>query len=195
MDSRNERSGTQHPEGVWNRTRPRAGRASAPTETQGNGIDRARAHILCDWVGEPAKDGSEGRLRDSDSAPPGNDPSPPARRTRRGMCRRLRRPRHGAGRLRAVPRDCFEDQVLGDSRLRPAEPGYDLAADHDHPFRTPRHPDIRRPQARDVCPALGRDHRQSSPIVSVHAERRPVHKETEPLSEEDPLKETADGRG
>ena len=69
---------------------------------------------------------------------------PPARRTRRGLWRRLRRPRYNASELREVLRDFFRDQLLGDSRVRLAIPSYDLAADHVHLFRTPHHPDLRR---------------------------------------------------
>lgn len=69
---------------------------------------------------------------------------PPARRTARGLCRRLRRPRYCAIQLRAVLQDCFGDQILGDSRVRLAIPSYDLTADHVHLFRTPHHPDLRR---------------------------------------------------
>ena len=69
---------------------------------------------------------------------------PPARRTRRGLWRRLRRPRYSAIDLRSVLQDCFGDQILGDSRVRLAIPSYDLAADHVHLFRTPHHPDLRR---------------------------------------------------
>lgn len=69
---------------------------------------------------------------------------PPARRTRRGLWRRLRRPRYSAIDLRAVLQDRFGDQLLGDSRVRLAIPSYDLAADHVHLFRTPHHQDLRR---------------------------------------------------
>ena len=69
---------------------------------------------------------------------------PPARRARRELWRRLRRPRYSAIELRAVLQDCFGDQILGDSRVRLAIPSYDLAADHVHLFRTPHHPDLRR---------------------------------------------------
>ena len=69
---------------------------------------------------------------------------PPARRRRRGICRRLRRPRYAAIELRAVLQDCFGDQILGDARVRLAIPSYDLAADHVHLFRTPHHPYLRR---------------------------------------------------
>ena len=69
---------------------------------------------------------------------------PPARRTRPGWWRGLRRPRYSAIGLRAVLQDHFGDQLLGDSRVRLAIPSYDLAADHVHLFRTPHHRDLRR---------------------------------------------------
>ncbi|MDE0138698.1 MAG: CBASS cGAMP-activated phospholipase [bacterium] len=69
---------------------------------------------------------------------------PPARRTRRGLLRRLRRARYSANKLRAVLKDSFGDRTLGDSEVRLAIPSYDLAADHVHLFRTPHHPDLRR---------------------------------------------------
>ena len=69
---------------------------------------------------------------------------PRAGRVRHRWLRRLLRPRYDAVELRAVLRDRFGDQILGDSTVRLAIPSYDLAADRVHLFRTPHHPDLRR---------------------------------------------------
>ena len=78
MSARNERHVTPHPEGGWQVTRPGASRAIARTETQAGGIDRARALLRNDGVGELVIHGRSGRIRDSDTIAPGNDPFPPA---------------------------------------------------------------------------------------------------------------------
>ncbi len=78
MTSRNERHVTPHPEGGWQVTRPGAARALARTETQAQGIDRARELLRNDGGGELVIHRPDGRIRDSDTISPGNDPFPPA---------------------------------------------------------------------------------------------------------------------
>ena len=80
MSSRNERHVTPHPEGGWQVTRPGASRAIVRTDTQGEGIDRARALLRNDRGGELVIHGRDGRIRDADTVAPGNDPFPPADR-------------------------------------------------------------------------------------------------------------------
>lgn len=77
MGSRNQRHVTPHPEGGWQVTRPGANRAIARTETQADGIDRARALLRNDGGGEIVIHGRNGQIRDSDTIAPGNDPFPP----------------------------------------------------------------------------------------------------------------------
>ncbi|MDE0138697.1 MAG: DUF2188 domain-containing protein [bacterium] len=78
MSSRNERHVTPHPAGGWQVTRPGAARAIARTETQTEGIDRARELLRNDGGGELVIHRPDGRIRDSDTIWPGNDPFPPA---------------------------------------------------------------------------------------------------------------------
>lgn len=80
MSPRNERHVTPHPDGGWQVTRPGADRAIARTDTQAEGIDRARALLGNDGGGELVIHGRDGRIRDSDTIWPGNDPFPPADR-------------------------------------------------------------------------------------------------------------------
>jgi hypothetical protein len=75
--SRNERHVTRDPDGGWNVVKPNAARISAHTETQGTAIDRAREIVGNLGGGEVVVHGRDGRTRDSDTVPPGNDPHPP----------------------------------------------------------------------------------------------------------------------
>lgn len=77
MGSRNERHVTPHPDGGWQVLRPDATRAIARTKTQADGIDRARELLRNDGGGELVIHRPDGRIRDSDTIPPGNDPFPP----------------------------------------------------------------------------------------------------------------------
>lgn len=56
---------------------PGADRASAVTGTQSAAIDRARDILGNDGGGELTIKGQDGRIRDSDTVRPGNDPNPP----------------------------------------------------------------------------------------------------------------------
>ena len=78
MTSRNERHVTPHPEGGWQITRPGAARAIARMATQAQGINRARELLRNDGGGELVIHRLDGRIRDSDTISPGNDPFPPA---------------------------------------------------------------------------------------------------------------------
>ena len=65
-----------HPQG-WQVKRPGAARASAVTRTQAEAINRAREILSNNRGGELTIQNERGRVRDSDTVPPGNDPNPP----------------------------------------------------------------------------------------------------------------------
>lgn len=77
---RNERHVTPHPEGGWQVKKPGADRASDRTRTQSDGIDRAREIVGNTGGGEVVIHDRKGRIRDSDTVSPGNDPNPPTDR-------------------------------------------------------------------------------------------------------------------
>jgi hypothetical protein len=56
---------------------PRADRASGHFDTQQQAIDRAREIVGNSGGGEVVIHNRGGRVRDSDTIPPGNDPNPP----------------------------------------------------------------------------------------------------------------------
>jgi hypothetical protein len=64
-------------DGQWEVVKPGADRASAVTDTQAAAIDRARDILGNDGGGELTIKGQNGRIRDSDTVSPGNDPNPP----------------------------------------------------------------------------------------------------------------------
>lgn len=74
---RNERHVTRRPDGRWDVTKPHSDRASGVTDTQGEAIDRAREILGNDGGGEIVIHGRDGKIRDSDTVAPGNDPNPP----------------------------------------------------------------------------------------------------------------------
>jgi len=61
----------------WDVRKPGASRASAHTRTQAEAQDRARDIVRNAGGGEVRTHGRDGRIRDSDTVPPGNDPNPP----------------------------------------------------------------------------------------------------------------------
>lgn len=73
----NRRIVQQREDGRWEVKAPRADRASAIADTQSAAIDRARDILSNDGGGELTIKGQDGRIRDSDTVPPGNDPNPP----------------------------------------------------------------------------------------------------------------------
>ena len=76
MSDRNERHVTPRPDGGWQVKKPGASRASAVEPTQGAAVDRVR-EILENDGGELVTHRPDGRIRDSDTIPPANDPFPP----------------------------------------------------------------------------------------------------------------------
>ena len=65
------------PKGGWDVKKPGTGRTVAHTETQKAATDRARRIVRNAGGGEVRIHGRDGRIRDSDTVPPGNDPNPP----------------------------------------------------------------------------------------------------------------------
>jgi hypothetical protein len=77
MSGPNRRIVQPRPTGDWEVVAPNHGRASAILPTQSAAIDRARSILQNDGGGELTIKGRDGRIRDSDTVPPGNDPNPP----------------------------------------------------------------------------------------------------------------------
>lgn len=73
----NDRHVVPNPDGGWDVKKPGASRASAHTETQADAIARARDIVHRTGGGEVRIHGRDGRIRDSDTIPPGHDPNPP----------------------------------------------------------------------------------------------------------------------
>ena len=67
---------TKHPSG-WAVKKPGAERASNVYPTQREAEQRAKAIVGKLGGGEVRIQGRDGRWRDSDTVPPGNDPNPP----------------------------------------------------------------------------------------------------------------------
>jgi hypothetical protein len=66
-----------NPEGGWDIKKPGSTRASAHTATQAEAITRARDIVKNSGGGEVRIHRPDGRIRDSDTIAPGNDPNPP----------------------------------------------------------------------------------------------------------------------
>lgn len=66
-----------NPDGGWDIKAPGANRRSGHADTQADAIDRAREIVRNDGGGEVRIHRRDGRFRDSDTVPPGNDPNPP----------------------------------------------------------------------------------------------------------------------
>ena len=66
----------KHPDG-WAVKKPHAGRASALFDTEIEAEQRAKEIVGNLGGGEVRIQGRDGRWRDSDTVPPGNDPFPP----------------------------------------------------------------------------------------------------------------------
>ena len=74
---RNERHIVPNPDGGWDVRSPGSERSSGHFERQSDAIDRAREILQNDGGGEAVIHNREGRIRDSDTVPPGGDPFPP----------------------------------------------------------------------------------------------------------------------
>jgi len=75
--TRNERHVTRNPDGGWDIVAPDAKRRSDHRPTQAEAIDRAREILGNTGGGEVVIHGRDGKIRDSDTVAPGNDPNPP----------------------------------------------------------------------------------------------------------------------
>ncbi len=75
--AKNQRHVVRDPAGGWDVVKPGSTRASGHAKTQASAIDRARAIVANTGGGEVVIHGRDGRIRDSDTIPPGNDPNPP----------------------------------------------------------------------------------------------------------------------
>jgi len=73
----NRRIVQQRQDGDWEIKKPGADRASAITDTQSAAIDRGRQILSNNGGGELTIKGQNGKIRDSDTVRPGNDPNPP----------------------------------------------------------------------------------------------------------------------
>jgi hypothetical protein len=77
MSDSNSRHVVPNPEGGWDVVKPGASRASTHHETQSDAIQRGREIVRNVGGGELRIHNRDGKLRDSDTIPPGNDPNPP----------------------------------------------------------------------------------------------------------------------
>jgi hypothetical protein len=66
-----------NPDGGWDVEAPGAQRASSHEDTQADAINRAREIVHNAGGGEVVIHGRDGKIRDSDTIPPGHDPNPP----------------------------------------------------------------------------------------------------------------------
>jgi hypothetical protein len=77
MSNDNRRHVVQNGDGGWDVKKPGASRASAHTDTQKEAIDRAKEIVGNAGGGEVRIHGRDGKIRNSDTVKPGNDPFPP----------------------------------------------------------------------------------------------------------------------
>lgn len=70
----NKRVVQKRDDGNWEVRKPGAGRASAVTPRQSDGVDRAREILANDGGGELQVRGKNGQIRAQDTIDPGNDP-------------------------------------------------------------------------------------------------------------------------
>lgn len=77
MASKNNRHVVPNKNGGWDVKKPGAGKASAHADTQKQATDRAREIVHNAGGGEVRIHGRDGKIRDSDTVAPGNDPNPP----------------------------------------------------------------------------------------------------------------------
>ncbi|MDF1597080.1 MAG: DUF2188 domain-containing protein [Acidimicrobiia bacterium] len=77
MSKPSDRHVVPNPEGGWDVVAPNAERASSHHGTQADAIGRAREIVGNVGGGEVVIHGRDGRIRDSDTVAPGNDPYPP----------------------------------------------------------------------------------------------------------------------
>jgi hypothetical protein len=76
----NDRHVVPNPEGGWDVKKPGASRASSHHDTQADAEHRAKEIVRNVGGGEVRIHGRDGKIRDSDTVAPGNDPHPPVDR-------------------------------------------------------------------------------------------------------------------
>ena len=74
---RNQRHVVPDPDSGWNVKAPGASRSSSHHDTQAEAEARAKEIVGNRGGGEVVIHGRDGRIRDSDTVAPGNDPNPP----------------------------------------------------------------------------------------------------------------------
>ncbi len=67
----------KNPNGGWDAKRENSSRASSNTQTQRQAEVEAKHFSSNSGGGEVRIHGIDGKIRDSDTVPPGNDPNPP----------------------------------------------------------------------------------------------------------------------
>ena len=77
MSKPSDRHVVRNADGGWDVVAPNADRVSSHHGTQADAIDRAREIVGHAGGGEVVIHGRDGRIRDSDTIAPGNDPNPP----------------------------------------------------------------------------------------------------------------------
>ena len=77
MSKYSDRHVVPNPDGGWDVVKPGAERSSSHQPTQSDAIDRAREIVRNAGGGEVVIHRPDGRIRDSDTVAPGNDPNPP----------------------------------------------------------------------------------------------------------------------
>ncbi|MFA5605897.1 MAG: DUF2188 domain-containing protein [Leucobacter sp.] len=73
----NSRHVVSNPKGGWDVKKPGAGRSSAHADTQKQATQRATEIVRNSGGGEVRIHGRDGKIRDSNTVAPGNDPFPP----------------------------------------------------------------------------------------------------------------------
>lgn len=77
MSNENRRHVVPNEKGGWDVKKPGSDRSSGHTDTQKQAQDRAREIVRKAGGGEVKIHGRDGKIRDSDTVAPGNDPNPP----------------------------------------------------------------------------------------------------------------------
>lgn len=75
--ARQQRHVVRNPEGGWDVVKPGSSRASSHHDTQKGAETRAKEILANLGGGEAVIHGADGKIRDSDTVPPGSDPFPP----------------------------------------------------------------------------------------------------------------------
>ena len=67
----------RRPDGKWVNKRSGAGKATSLHDTQADAVDTARQNLRNSGGGELSIHGRDGKIRQKDTVPDGNDPYPP----------------------------------------------------------------------------------------------------------------------